>query len=115
SPPRPNAGCPSGFSAAGDTACDAGRPPVPAEVSRASAQCGARPVVHEPGLDGGPGERAMTAGVAGATRGRLLSLAPSVPLLILTQTARHGGRAACLAKYIVRARERLSINQPPQS
>ncbi|MFF2471560.1 hypothetical protein [Streptomyces sp. NPDC058066] len=87
---------------------------MPAEVSRASAQCGARPVLHEPGLDGGPGEGAMTAGVAGATRGRLL-LAPSVPLLILTQTARHGGRASCLAKYIVRARERLSINQPPQS
>ncbi|MFF1356477.1 GntR family transcriptional regulator [Streptomyces sp. NPDC058297] len=63
----------------------------------------------------GPGECAMTAGVAGATRGRLLSLAPSAPLLILTQTAQHGGRAAYLAKYIVRAGERLSINQPPQS
>ncbi|WP_432180619.1 hypothetical protein [Streptomyces sp. NBC_00063] len=57
----------------------------------------------------------MTAGVAGATRGRVLSLAPSASLLILTQTAQHGGRAACLAKYIVRAGERLSINQPPQS
>ncbi|MCX5435124.1 MULTISPECIES: hypothetical protein [unclassified Streptomyces] len=57
----------------------------------------------------------MTAGVAGATRGRLLSLAPSVPLLIFTRTAQHGGRAACLAKCIVRAGERLSVNRPPQS
>ncbi|WP_329436664.1 hypothetical protein OG564_39805 [Streptomyces sp. NBC_01280] len=57
----------------------------------------------------------MTAGVAGATRGRLLSLAPSVPLLIFTRTAQHGGRAACLAKCIVRVGERLSVNRPPQS
>ncbi|MFE2987355.1 hypothetical protein [Streptomyces sp. NPDC059262] len=57
----------------------------------------------------------MTAGIAGATRGRLLSLAPSTPLPILTQTAQHGGRAAHLAKYIVGAGERLSINQPQQS
>ncbi|MGW4389342.1 hypothetical protein [Streptomyces sp. NPDC004685] len=54
-------------------------------------------------------------GRRGSTRGRLLSLAPSAPLLILTQAAHRGGRAACLAKYIVRAGERLSINQPPQS
>ncbi|MFD3474613.1 hypothetical protein [Streptomyces sp. NPDC058695] len=63
----------------------------------------------------GPGECAMTAGVASATRGRLLSLPASAPLLVLTQTAQHGGRPAYLAKYIVRAGERLSINQPPQS
>ncbi|MFE6756338.1 hypothetical protein ACFVDQ_22485 [Streptomyces sp. NPDC057684] len=63
----------------------------------------------------GPGECAVTAGVAGATRGRLLSLAPSAPLLVLTQTAQHSVRAAHPAKYIVRAGERLSINRPPQS
>ncbi|MCX4724906.1 GntR family transcriptional regulator [Streptomyces sp. NPDC090052] len=63
----------------------------------------------------GPGECTITAGIAGATRGRLLGLRPTDPLLIITQTAQLGGKPAYLAKYLVAPTgDPLSILQPPQ-
>lgn len=63
----------------------------------------------------GPGECRMTAGVADATRARLLEVDAGEPLLVLTQTAKHAGQPVYLAKYIIRAGEQISILQPPQS
>ncbi|MFF4243607.1 GntR family transcriptional regulator [Streptomyces sp. NPDC001822] len=64
----------------------------------------------------GPGECTITAGIAGATRAKLLGLRPTDPLLILTQTVQLSGRPAYLAKYLVASTgDPMSILQPPQS
>ena len=47
------------------------------------------------------GECEIVAGVPGDTRGALLDVAADDPVLVLTQTARHGGRPLYLAKGIV--------------
>lgn len=63
----------------------------------------------------GPGECTVTAGITGATRGKLLGLRPSDPLLICTQTVQLSGKPAYLAKYLVApTSDPLSILQPPQ-
>lgn len=63
----------------------------------------------------GPGECTVTAGIAGATRGKLLGLRPSDPVLVLTQTAMLAGTPAYLAKYLVApTSDPLSILQQPQ-
>jgi GntR family transcriptional regulator len=47
------------------------------------------------------GECEIVAGVPGDTRGALLDVGADDPVLVLTQTARHGGRPLYLAKVIV--------------
>ncbi|MFE6970674.1 GntR family transcriptional regulator [Isoptericola sp. NPDC057653] len=47
------------------------------------------------------GECEIVAGVPGDTRGALLEVDPADPVLVLTQTARHGGQPLYLAKVIV--------------
>ncbi len=60
----------------------------------------------------GGGVCQITAGVVGATRGKLLDLDPGDPVLILTQVAAVDGTPAYLAKCIVSARVgQLSIVQ----
>ncbi|MFF9896709.1 GntR family transcriptional regulator [Streptomyces longispororuber] len=63
----------------------------------------------------GPGECTITAGVAGSTRGQLLALRASDPLLVLTQTVQLSSRPAYLAKCLIAPTgDALSILQPPQ-
>ena len=49
----------------------------------------------------GPGETDITLGVPGATRGKLLGLPASSPVLILTQTLDHDGRPFYLSKALI--------------
>ncbi|MFC6881860.1 MULTISPECIES: GntR family transcriptional regulator [Actinomadura] len=63
----------------------------------------------------GPGRCTVTAGMAGATRGKLLGLRPADPVLILTQSVQLAGKAAYLAKYLIAPTgDPLSILQPAQ-
>ena len=57
----------------------------------------------------------ITVGVAGAIRGRLLSLRPTDPVLLMTQTVFLGGKPLYLAKHIVSAKAgHLSVMQTVQ-
>jgi len=47
------------------------------------------------------GKSEISAGVPGATRGRLLDLAPDAPVILLTQRIEHGGRAFYLSKALL--------------
>lgn len=51
----------------------------------------------------GPGQSEITLGVPGSTRGRLLGISASAPVLVLTQQAQYRGRPFYLAKQLLTA------------